>query len=170
LHLRSGQQRHAYLRAISHVSDLRPKGQTAALERLGQAIAAAEVRLMDPATFRLRSLALRRKALTVTAPPRITREARLAAAVASAEAAAFSFSNDDVMLRLRQELRLTGRAFRLSTLPLGTAPDLLHAMQAVEAIRGDGSRDLRAVKLPTKLATPYYIANDYQIEPNHDAD
>lgn len=170
LQLRSGQQRHAYLRAITHVAELPGHSQTEALERLGRCIAAAEVRLLDPASFRLRSLAQRRKALTVTAPPRVTREARLAAAVASAEAAAFSFSNDEVMACLRQELRLTGRAFRLSALPLNSAPDLLRAMQAVEAVRGDISRDLRAVKLPTKLATPYYIANDYQIEPNHDAD
>lgn len=166
--LRSGQRQLAYSRAINHVAHLKGDAQSTALERLGQHLAASELRLLDPAAFRLRSLGERRRALTVTAAPKVTREARLAAALLRAEAGAFSLSNDDVMARLRQELRLTQRSVRLSAMPLQSAADILQAMQAVEAIRSDSTKSLRATKLPTKLATPYYTANDYQIETRHD--
>ena len=164
LMLRGGRNRHSYSRAISMVAELEADKQTRLLERIGDAIASAEVRMLDPASFKLRSASQRRKALTVTAQPRVTRQSRLAAAMQRAEAGAFSLSNDDVLAVIRSELRLRNRPVRLSTLPTTTATDLLNTMQAVEAVRSSRDTTLKATKLPAKLFNEYYSANDYQIE------
>jgi hypothetical protein len=162
--LRRGQTRHAYSRAIAKVSALSGPAQSHLLEAIGEAIATAEVRLLDPASFKLRSQAQRRRALTVTAQPRVTREARLAAALHRAEAGAFALSNDEVLASLRRALRLVDRPLRLSSLPCVDATDVLHAMQAVEAVRNAPHRSLRATKLPARLISEIYSGNDYLIE------
>lgn len=162
--LRGGQARHNYSKAIALVSNLEGEAQSGLLARLGEAIASAEVRLLDPATFKLRSVSQRRKALVITVQPRVTRESRLAAAMHRAEAGAFALSNDDVLASIRRELRLRSKAIRLSSLPTETATDVLSAMQAVEAIRSSKSNDVRVTKLPAKLKNEFYSANDFQIE------
>jgi hypothetical protein len=170
LMLRSGQTRHSFSLAISKVADLQGDEQSKYLEHLGKSMASAQIRLLDPYSFRLRSPSQRRKALTVTAKPKVTREARLEAALHRAEAGAFAISNDDVMYTLRSELRLRAKPFRLSSLSLGTASDVLQAMQAVEAVRNSRDPSVRATKLPSKLCTPYYTGSDYQIEKLHESD
>lgn len=170
LMLRGGQTHHSYTKAISMVAGMEGDKQTALLEKIGNAIAAAEMKLLDPAAFKLRSASQRRKALSVTAQPRVTRESRLAAAMHRAEAAAFALSNDDVLAAMRSELRLRNRPVRLSTLPVKTATDVLQAMQAVEAVRASRDGSLKATKLPAKLYNEYYSANDYQIEFKNDPD
>ena len=164
--LRGGQTRHAYSRAISRTAKLEGIAQSNFLEKIGAAIAASEIRMLDPATFKLRTASQRRKALTVTAQPKVSRDARLAAAMQRAEAAGFALSNEDVMVALRNELKLRGRPFLLSTLPVKTAKDVLQAMQAVEAVRGSRDNAINARKLPSKLVTEYYTGSDYQIEAN----
>ena len=166
--LRGGQTRHAYSRAITQISRLQGTDQEELLNKLGEGIAAAEIRLLDPASFKLRSASQRRKALTVTAQPKISREARLAAAMQRAEAAGFAMSNEDVLLALRNELKLRGRPFLLSSLPIHSARDVLQAMQAVEAVRGSRDGSLKARKLPNKLVTEFYTGSDYQIEHTSD--
>ena len=166
--LRGGQTRHAYSRAISHVAKLQPIDQTKFLNKLGESITAAEIRLLDPASFKLRNASHRRKALTVTAQPKISQEARLAAALQRAEAAGFAMSNDDVFKMLQAELKLRGRPFLLSSLPVKTAKDVLQAMQAVEAVRTAREHTLKVSRLPSKMITEYYTGNDYQIEANSD--
>lgn len=168
LMLRGGQTRHNYTRAIALVAAAEGDKQTRLLERIGNQLAHAEMKLLDPASFKLRSASQRRKALAVTAQPRVSRESRLAAAMHRAEAAAFAVSNDDVLQFLRAEIRLRNRPVRLSTLPAETATDLLHTMQAVEAVRGAHDDSLKAIKLPAKLWNEYYSANDYQIEFKND--
>lgn len=170
LMLRGGKTHHSYTKAISMVAGMEGDKQTALLEKIGNAIAAAEMKLLDPAAFKLRSASQRRKALSVTAQPRVTRESRLAAAMHRAEAAAFALSNDDVLAAMRSELRLRNRPVRLSTLPVKTATDVLQAMQAVEAVRASRDGSLKATKLPAKLYNEYYSANDYQIEFKNDPD
>lgn len=162
--LRGGQARHSYSRAIAEVASLDGPQQTALLLKIGEALASAEVRLLDPASFKLRSASQRRKALTVTIQPRVTRDSRLAAAMHRAEASAFALSNDDVLASIRRELRLRNRPIRLSTLPVATATDVLHAMQAIEAVRSSRDPSLAATKLPTKLTNEFYSADDFQIE------
>ncbi len=170
LMLRSGQTRHAYSQAIGKVAELADEAQTRYLERIGQAIASAEVRLLDPASFKLRTASQRRKALTITAQPKVTRESKLAAAIHRAEAGAFALSNDDVLSSLRSELRLRARPFRLSTLTIQTATDVLQAMQAVEAIRNAKEQNIKATKLTTRLWTEHYTGSDYQIEFTNEPD
>jgi hypothetical protein len=167
LTLRSGQTRHGYSKAIALVASSTGAEQIKLLEGLGLAIAGAEVRLLDPASFRLRSQAQRRKALTVTAQPRVTRDARLAAALQRAESSAFALSNEDVLKEVCAELRLLGRSFRLSSLSMKTATDVLRTLQAVEAVRGSRDEALKVTRLPTKLYSEYFTGNDFQIETNH---
>ena len=162
--LRGGQTRHGFSRAITQVAALSGAAQTAKLLQLGPALAPAEVRLLDPAAFRLRSATQRRKALAITVQPRVSRDSRLAAAMHRAEAGAFALSNEDVVEVMRRELRLRGRPIRLSSLTFKTATDVLQAMQAVEAIRSLRVQDMTATKLPTKLVTDFYTADDYLIE------
>ena len=162
--LRGGQTRHAYSRAISRTAKLDGDAQNQFLLYLGEAISASEIRLLDPANFKLRSASQRRKALTVTAQPKVSRDARLAAALQRAEASGFALSNEDVMVALRNELKLRGRPFLLSSMPIKTARDVLQAMQAVEAVRGSRDDTIRARKLPNKLVTKFYTGSDYQIE------
>ena len=164
--LRGGQTRHAYTRAITQVAKLEGPQQDQFLERIGLVIATTEIRLLDPAAFKLRSASQRRKALSITAQPKVSREARLAAALQRAEASAFAMSNEDVLLALRNELKLRGRPFLLSSLPINSARDVLQAMQAVEAVRGSRDGSLKAHKLPNKLVTEFYTGSDYQIENN----
>lgn len=164
--LRGGQTRHAYTRAITQVAKLEGPQQDQFLERIGLVIATTEIRLLDPAAFKLRSASQRRKALSITAQPKVSREARLAATLQRAEASAFAMSNEDVLLALRNELKLRGRPFLLSSLSINSARDVLHAMQAVEAVRGSRDGSLKAHKLPNKLVTEFYTGSDYQIENN----
>jgi hypothetical protein len=170
LMLRSGQTRQSYSKAIALVAERTGEQQATLLERLGQTIAGAEVRLIDPASFKLRTVSQRRKALTLTVQPKVSRASRLAAAIHRAEAGAFSLSNDDVLSELRTELRLRGRPLRISTLPIKNATDVLRTMQAVEAVRGSRDESLKATKLPTRLMSEYYMGSDYQIEICHEPD
>ncbi|MDP3333815.1 MAG: DUF5716 family protein [Methylococcaceae bacterium] len=168
--LQGGQRRQSYSRAIAKTASLTGTAQTDFLERLGEAIAPSEIRLPDPATFKLRSASQRRKALTVTALPKISRDARLQVAMQRTEAAAFTLSNQDVVDFIRSELRLQQRPVRLSSLPMQTATDVLQAMQMVEAVRGSRDDTLTAKKLPSQLHNAYYTGSDYQLELNHDSD
>jgi hypothetical protein len=171
--LRSGKRQHAFASVITHTASLEGESQDAFLEVVGSQFAPAEVRLIDPATFKLRTIAHRRKALTVTLKPRVTREARLASALDRAEANAFALSNEDVRSFLLAEYRLRNRAFRLSTLPFKSAIDVLTAMQAIESIRSpapDSGVQIKATKLPTRLLTDCYEGNDYLIEIVNNAD
>ncbi|MEO8169345.1 MAG: Wadjet anti-phage system protein JetA family protein [Oxalobacteraceae bacterium] len=168
LMLRGGQTRQAYSAAISQIAGRSGAAQDALLAHLGCAIAAAEIRLLDPAAFKLRTASQRRKALTVTAQPKVTRAARLAAAMYRAESDAFALSNDDIVHRLRAELRLRDRPIRLSSLPVASSAEVLNNMQLVEAVRGARDARLTVSKLPGKLSNPFYSGDDYQIEMKND--
>jgi hypothetical protein len=161
--LRSGQSRHAYLAAIQKVAASTPEGQDRLLEAIGQRIAGTEVRLLDPASFKLRTASQRRKAVTVSIRPRPSREERLAAAMARAESEAFSIANEEIARALRADLRLFQHPLRLSTLSTRTARDVTKAMQAVEAARTDAGGDFQVRKLPTRLENEAYIGSDYEI-------
>jgi len=99
----------------------------------------------------------------VTIRPRTTREERLAAVLARAEAEAFSLPNELVAEGLRADLRIFRHPVRLSALPAESAEDVLKAMQAVEAARASGD-DFLVRRLPTRLDNPAYSGSDYEIE------
>ncbi len=166
--LRQGLARHAYSQAIARVAETTGEAQDRLLLRIGQHLAPAEVRLLDPVTFKIRSTAQRRRALAVIIRPKVTRESRLAAFLHRAEAEAFSLSAEDVLGRLRRELHLRGKPYRLSHLTFQSADDVLAAMQAVESIRNTRNASLRVSKLPNKLITPFYTGCDYLIEAKTD--
>jgi hypothetical protein len=170
LMLRGGATRPAYKIALTRAAALAPGEQDTYLQRIGTALAACEVRLLDPSSFRLRTRAQRRKALTVTALPKITREARLAAALARAETSAFALSNEDVHTMLLRTRRLLDRDFRISTLPVNTAVEVLAAMQAVESIRASDSQSLKATRLDSRFVNPYYTGFDFLIQLQNHAD
>lgn len=170
LMLQGGQRRHAYSRAIAQAATLEGNAQNEFLERLGETLTASEIRLLDPAAFKLRSASQRRKALTVTALPKVSRDARLQAAMQRAEASAFTISNQDVIDFLRGELRLRQAPLRLSELPMQTAGDVLQAMQMVEAVRASRDSSLKAEQLAAPLLTDYYSASDYRFQLNDEAD
>lgn len=164
LMLRAGQTRHAYLQGIQRIAHADDREeQDRLLLHYGAHLAGAEVRLLDPATFRLRTATQRRKALTVTIRPRSTREERLAAALARAEAEAFSLPNELVAEGLRADLRLFRHPIRLSAMPAEGAGDVLKVMQAVEAARSSAG-DFEVRRLLTRLDNPAYSGRDYEIE------
>lgn len=162
--LRAGQTRHAYLGAIQRVAGLHGEGQAALLHRIGSTLAAVELRLLDPASFKLRSASQRRKAVTVSIQPRPSREARLAAAMQRAEAEVFSVANEELAERLRDDLRLFRHPIRLSTLPVGTAREVIRALQAVEAVRNARGADLVATRLPHRIDNALFAGADYEID------
>lgn len=162
--LRSGQTRHAYLAAVQKVAESPKLEQDRLLKLVGQFLAPAEVRVLDPASFKLKTATQRRKAVTVSIRPRSTREERLAAAMARAEAEVFSIPNEDVAQGLRADLRLFQHPIRVSAMPTASARDVIRAMQAVEAARSAIGGDLIVKKLPTRLENEFYGANDYEID------
>lgn len=162
--LRSGQTRHSYLAAIQKLSESSAGEQDRLLACIGEQLAAAEVRVLDPATFKLRTATQRRKAVTVTVRPRASREERLAAAMARAESEVFSMPNELLAETMRSDLRLFRHPIRVSSLPTNSAREVIRAMQAVEAARSTGGGDLTVRKLPTRLDNPAYSGNDYEID------
>jgi hypothetical protein len=162
--LRAGQTRHAYLAAVQKLATSPPEAQEKLLKAIGARIAPAEVRVLDPASFKLRTATQRRKSVTVSIRPRPTREERLAAAMSRAESEAFSLPNDVVAQQLRSDLRVFKHPIRLSAMPVASARDLLRTMQAVEAVRSVAGEDMTVRRLPTKLANEYYVGTDYEID------
>lgn len=162
--LRSGQTRHAYLSAIQKISEVPKEAQDKILARIGDQLASAEIRLLDPYTFKLRTATQRRKAVTISIQPRPSRIARLEAAMHRAEAEVFSLSNEEVAEKLRGDLRMFRHPIRLSLLPVTTARDIIRAMQAVEAVRNTRGNDLFVRKLPTRLDNAFYSGSDYEID------
>lgn len=162
--LRAGQTRHAYLAAVQKLATSSHEAQERLLNAIGERIAPAEIRVLDPASFKLRTATQRRKSVTVSIRPRPTREERLAAAMSRAESEAFSVPNDVVAQQLRSDLRVFKHPIRLSAMPVASARDLLRTMQAVEAVRSAAGEDMTVRRLPTKLANEYYVGTDYEID------
>jgi len=161
--LRSGQARHAYLAAIQEVAESTSDEQVRLLNHIGKFIAPAEVRLLDPASFKLKTATQRRKAVTVSIRPRPSREERLSAAMARAESEAFSIPNEEVAQMLRRDLRVFQHPIRTSALPKANARELIRALQAVEAVRSDVGTDMEVKKLPARVENEFYSGNDYEI-------
>lgn len=161
--LRTGRDRHAYMAAVSNVASLNTPEQDLLLNRIGMYLVPAEVRLLDPTSFRLRTVRQRKSASTVSLPPRASREARLIAALKAAEENAFSVANTELVQDMRKRLRLFQHPVRISALPLTSATEVLGAMQVVEALRADNDSDMSIRKLPEKVENEFFIGPDYEI-------
>lgn len=162
--LRSGQTRHGYLATIQKIAESSKAEQDRLLAKIGVRLASAEVRVLDPASFRLRTATQRRKAVTVSIQPRPSRESRLSAAMDRAESEVFSIPNEGIAEALRSDLRLFRRPIRLSALPISTARDVIRAMQSVEAARNSAGGDLTARKLPSRIDNNFFSGTDYEID------
>ena len=162
--LRTGQNRHAYLSAISTLAGQSRSAQDALLNRIGAHITHAELRLLDPSSFRLRSVSQRRKAATISVQPRPGRAARLDAFLQRAESEAFAISNETLLQGLRRDLALFQHPVKLSSLPLETARDLIGQLQTIEAVRNAKVGDLQATRLPQRIQNAFYSGFDYAIE------
>nr|WP_281354591.1 Wadjet anti-phage system protein JetA family protein [Pseudomonas akapageensis] len=162
--LQKGHNRHSFMAVIQRLANSPKDIQDSILSGISDDMAAVEIRLLDPSSFKLRTATQRRKSLTVTIRPRPTREARLEAAMIRAEAEAFSIPNEDIVAVLRQELRLIGRGIRLSSLPRETAKQAIHLFQAVEAVRSAKGEDLIATKLAFRFDADFYSGCDYLID------
>lgn len=162
--LRTGSDRHAYMRAVTLIASRDTSSQDRILARIGERIASAEVRLLDPFSFKLRTAGQRRKASLVSVRPRPPREARLAAALETAQATAFEVSHISLIQKMRAELRFFQHPVKLSSLPVATALDVLAAMQMVEAVRSPSASDLRATRLPGRVDNGVFVGYDYEIE------
>jgi len=162
--LRTGQNRHAYLNVIAQLAERDKSGQDKLLQAIGEQISCAEVRLLDPSSFKLRSATQRRKAATISIQPRASRAARLESFMKRAESEAFAVANEELASKLRGDLRLFKHPIRLSALPPETARDLISNMQTVEAVRNAKGRDLTATRLPGRVENEFYSGYDYEID------
>ncbi|WNO03942.1 Wadjet anti-phage system protein JetA family protein [Rhodoferax mekongensis] len=162
--LRTGQNRHAYLGAIAKIAASDKTGQDKLLNAIGDKITTVELRLLDPASFKLRSATQRRKASTISVQPRASRAARLEAFLNRAESEAFAVSNEDLASKLRNDLKLFKHPIRLSALPPDSARDLISNMQAVEAVRNAKAGDLAATRLPHRVENEFYSGFDYEFD------
>ncbi len=161
--LRTGQTRHAYLAAVQKIAESSKETQDKILSHIGRHLASVEVRLLDPASFKLKTATQRRKAVTVSIRPKPTRNERLIAAMVRAESEVFSISNEEIVQGLRADLRVFQHPIRLSAMPTTSARELIRAMQAVEAARSTAGVDMAVKKLPVRLENAFYLANDYEI-------
>lgn len=166
--VQAGHNRHAYLNAIKRLSEKDSAGQERLLQEIGKRIASTELRLLDPASFKLRTVSQRRKASTISVQPRASREARLLAAMKRAEAEAFAIPNEEIAAKLRADLRLFQHPVRLSALNPTTARDLIGVLQAVEAARNTKGADLVATQLPQRVENEHYSGFDYEIDFKND--
>jgi hypothetical protein len=162
--LRTGQNRHAYLTAITRLAELDTSGQDKLLRAIGTQISAVEVRLLDPSSFKLRTATQRRKASTISVQPRASRAARLESFMTRAESEAFAVANEELASKLRTELRIFQHPIRLSSLSPETARDLIGGMQTVEAVRNTKGADLVAKRLPGRVENEFYSGFDYEFD------
>lgn len=162
--LQTGQNRHAYLGVIAQLAQSDKETQDRLLQKIGVQITTVELRLLDPASFKLKTATQRRKASMISVKPRASREARLEAYLNRAESEAFAVSNEDLAAKLRRDLKVFQHPIRLSTLPPDTARDLISNMQAVEAVRSARDGDLLATRLPQRVENEFYSGFDYEFD------
>ena len=162
--LRTGQNRHAYLNAITRLAERDKAGQDELLMAIGSQITSVEVRLLDPSSFKLRTATQRRKASTISIQPRASRAARLESFMARAESEAFAVANEELAAKLRSDLRIFNYPIRLSALSPETARDLIGNMQSVEAVRNAKGGDLIATRLPGRVENEFYSGYDYEFK------
>lgn len=136
------------------------------LDVLAGRFALARLRLIDPQTLRIDAPGARRRASALLAPPVLTLEGRLAAAERRASAAAFDFTNEEVLGALEQALLLHPQGVRLSGLPQSNALETLSAMHVLGAVRGQDGRERYIARLLEETGhTPTFDAQDVHFEP-----
>ncbi len=97
------------------------------------------------------------------APLVVDEASRVEAAMRRAEAEAFAFSDQEVLAGLLPHLR--GGRLSLHELPVTNAIEAVRVLHAVGAARStEGKRFLKARKKPEVFDTPYFSADDFELE------
>lgn len=97
------------------------------------------------------------------APLVVDEASRVEAAMRRAEAEAFAFSDQEVLAGLLPHLR--GGRLSLHELPVTNAIEAVRVLHAVGAARStEGKRFLKARKKPEVFETPYFSADDFELE------
>jgi hypothetical protein len=131
------------------------------LDALAVRIGTAEIRLPSAA---LRWTVRDREVQHASLAPLVVDEAsRIEAAMRRAEAEAFAFSDQEVLAGLLPYLR-EGRV-ALHELPVTNATEAVRVLHAVGAARSsEGRRFLKARRRPEVFETPYFSADDFELE------
>jgi hypothetical protein len=131
------------------------------LDALAVRIGTAEIRLPSAA---LRWTVRDREVQHASLAPLVVDEAsRIEAAMRRAEAEAFAFSDQEVLAGLLPYLR-EGRV-ALHELPVTSATEAVRVLHAVGAARSsEGRRFLKARRRPEVFETPYFSADDFELE------
>jgi hypothetical protein len=131
------------------------------LDALAVRIGTAEIRLPSAA---LRWTVRDREVQHASLAPLVVDEAsRIDAAMRRAEAEAFAFSDQEVLAGLLPYLR-EGRV-ALHELPVTNATEAVRVLHAVGAARSsEGRRFLKARRRPEVFETPYFSADDFELE------
>ncbi len=148
-------------RAMSLLKE-RPQADRAEfLDALAGRLGSAEIRLPGAA---LRWTVRDREVEHGPLAPLVVDEAsRIEAAMRRAEAEAFAFSDQEVLAGLLPHLR-DGRV-SLRELPVTNAVEAVRVLHAVGAARSaEGRRFLKARKRPEVFDTPYFSADDFELE------
>ncbi len=148
-------------RAMSLLKERPDTDRESFLDAMALRIGTAEIRLPSAA---LRWTVRDREVQHALLAPLVVDEAsRLEAAMRRAEAEAFAFSDQEVLAGLLPYLR-EGRV-SLRELPVTNATEAVRILHAVGAARSsEGRRFLKARKKPEAFETPYFCADDFELE------
>ena len=158
--LASQKGQRSVLDSIQRLCELGPADQQQCLSILADNLAPARVRLVDPAQFRLRATVTREAIQSTQVIAEVSAQARLKAAIAHAQASAFSLSVAELGQELLALVSDRG-SVKLSELPIRNAMDALKALQAVEAARSISKSPLRVQRLGQLCDNPYFTCDDY---------
>lgn len=99
----------------------------------------------------------------------VDESSRLNALLRRAEAEAFAFSDQQVLQGLLPHL--SNGPVTLAALPVGTAEEAVRLLHAVGAARSsEGKRLMQARRLPDRVQTPYFLADNYELRADSSAD
>lgn len=148
-------------RAMSLLKERPDTDRESFLDAMALRIGTAEIRLPSAA---LRWTVRDREVQHASLAPLVVDEAsRIEAAMRRAEAEAFAFSDQEVLAGLLPYLR-EGRV-SLRELPVTNATEAVRVLHAVGAARSsEGRRFLKARKKPEAFETPYFCADDFELE------
>jgi uncharacterized protein YqgQ len=148
-------------RAMSLLKERPEPDREDLLDALAERIGTAEIRLPSAA---LRWTVRDREVQHASLAPLVVDEAsRIEAAMRRAEAEAFAFSDQEVLAGLLPYLR-EGRV-ALHELPVTNATEAVRVLHAVGAARSsEGRRFLKARRRPEVFETPYFSADDFELE------
>jgi hypothetical protein len=135
------------------------------LESYGAALSPSAVALHDPASIRIKTIAERQRAQTVSIVPEITRDERLRQFLLQAEERAFSLSQQDVVSYLLSHMDCKD-SLRLSDLPVEDAIQALSLLRAVDAARECDRLEVER-KEGEPLENAVMSGTDYAIRKRH---